>query len=198
MMKSNSLDSFRAAGAFWAAWVAMPWVAPAQVPGATTNKFDEKTIQQWALKGPLSEPPKRLTEELPWSDQQNRGGWQKFAPLWDEFEGPGLDTNKWRVGMAWWRGRAPAWFNPTNVTVREGRLHLTMRKETVPQELQSRGYHDYSSAALHTRARSSYGYYEVKARPMDSGGSSSFWFQQGNRSRVRHDGAIKKSVLDAK
>ena len=36
---------------------------------------------------------------------------------------------------------------------------------------------DYTSAALHTRARSSYGYYEVKARPINSGGSSSFWFQ---------------------
>jgi len=44
--------------------------------------------------------------------------------------------------------------------------------------MKGRGYHDYTSAALHTKARSSYGYYEVKACPMNSGGSSSFWFQQ--------------------
>lgn len=50
-----------------------------------------------------------------------------------------------------------------------------MRKEAVPKDLERQGYHDYSSAALHTRMRSSYGYYEVKARPMNSGGSSSFW-----------------------
>ena len=51
----------------------------------------------------------------------------------------------------------------------------------MPQELEKHGYRDYTSAALHTRTRSSYGYYEVKARPMNSGGSSSFWFQQEER-----------------
>ena len=91
---------------------------------------------------------------------------------------PTLDTNKWTLGMYWWQGRQPAWFNPRNVEVKNGQLHLTMRQETVPAEMKTKGYHDYTSAALHTKARSSYGYYEVKARPMNSGGSSSFWFQQ--------------------
>jgi beta-glucanase (GH16 family) len=53
-----------------------------------------------------------------------------------------------------------------------------MRKEPVPKEYEKLGYHDYAGAALHTKARSSYGYYEVKAKPINSGGSSSFWFQQ--------------------
>ncbi len=152
--------------------------ARGQVPGGTTgtNRFNEKSIKQWTLRGPLGESPKRTTEDFPLSDQQNRGGWVKFEPMWDEFEGPALDTNKWILGITGWQGRQPAWFNPTNVTVRNGQLHLTMRKEAVPPELAKRGYHDYTSAALHTRARSSYGYYEVKARPMNSGGSSSFWF----------------------
>lgn len=159
------------------------FAASAQVPGATvgTNRFNERTIKQWTLKGPLGETPKRVTDQLPLSDQQNRGGWVKLAPMWDEFNGTALDTNRWIVGMSWWRGRQPACFNPSNVTIRDGHLHLTMRKETVPQELQKHGYHDYTSAALHTRLRSSYGYYEVKARAMNSGGSSSFWFQQENR-----------------
>lgn len=95
---------------------------------------------------------------------------------WDEFNGPALDTNKWVLGITGWLGRQPAWFNPANVTVHDGQLQLTMRKEAVPPELEKRGYHDYTSAALHTRTRSSYGYYEVRARPMNSGGSSSFWF----------------------
>jgi beta-glucanase (GH16 family) len=98
--------------------------------------------------------------------------------MWDEFDQPALDTNKWTVGMSWWQGRQPAWFNPRNVEVRDGQLHLTMRREETPVEMKAKGYHDYSSAALHTKARSSYGYYEVKARPMNSGGSSSFWFTQ--------------------
>ena len=145
---------------------------------AGTNTFNEKSIKQWTLKGPLSELPGRISEVLPLSDQQNKAGWVRFEPMWDEFDHPALDTNKWTVGMYWWQGRQPAWFNPRNVTVRSGQLYLTMRRGEVPAEMKGRGYHDYTSAALHTKARSSYGYYEVKARPMNSGGSSSFWFQQ--------------------
>jgi hypothetical protein len=80
--------------------------------------------------------------------------------------------------MYWWKGRQPAAFSEKNVTVKDGQLHLTMRKEKLSPELEKQGYRDYTSAALHTKARSSYGYYEVRARPMNSAGSSSFWFQQ--------------------
>jgi len=176
------LGLFCAAFAFSAATLT-PLSVRGQAPAtvATPNKFDEKSIPQWTLKGPLTNTPTRVTDKLPLSDQENREKWQRFDSLWDEFEGAALDTNRWIVGMSWWRGRQPAWFNPTNVSVRGGRLHLTMRKEPVPKELEKDGYHDYTSAALYTRARAHYGYYEVKARPMNSGGSSSFWFQQEDR-----------------
>ncbi len=158
----------------------------AELPAGGSNSsslFDEKQIKHWTRQGPLDHEPSRSSDDLPLSDQQNRGRWIKFEPMWDEFQGKALDTNKWNVGMSWWRGRQPAWFNPANVFVEDGRLHLRMRKEAVPEELRKAGYHDYTSAALHTRARSSYGYYEVKARPMNSGGSSSFWFQQEDRTQ---------------
>jgi hypothetical protein len=148
--------------------------------------FNEKTIRQWTLAGPLGETPKRGSEILPLSDQQNLGGWVKLDTMSDEFAGPALDTNKWTVGMSWWRGRQPAWFSPSNVAVRAGQLHLTMRKEPVPPDMEKHGYKDYTSAALHTRARSAYGYYEVKSRAMNSGGSSSFWFQ--NEDNKAHPG----------
>jgi len=137
--------------------------------------------KQWTLAGPLGKTPPRENESWPLSDQQNRGGWVKSDPMWDEFNGLALDTNKWIVGMSWWRGRQPAWFSPSNVAVRAGQLHLTMRKEPVPPDMEKHGYKDYSSAALHTRARSGYGYYEVKSRAMNSGGSSSFWFQKEDK-----------------
>jgi beta-glucanase (GH16 family) len=95
----------------------------------------------------------------------------------DEFDGEELDLNKWNRGLYWWKGRQPALFSDENVTVSDGKLHLTMRKEKVPEQFEKWGYRDYTSAALHTKVRSSYGYYEAKARPMNSGGSSSFWFQ---------------------
>jgi beta-glucanase (GH16 family) len=98
----------------------------------------------------------------------------------DEFEGKELDRNKWVVGMAWWKGRQPALFSEKNISVSDGKLHLTMRKEKLPAELEKQGYHDYTSAALHSKVRSSYGYYEVKVKPMNSGGSSSFWFHKGD------------------
>ncbi len=141
----------------------------------------EKRPQKvWTRRGPLGDPPKRVSDAYPLSDQQNAGRWVKFEPMSDEFEGKQLDLNKWTVGMKWWKGRQPAFFSDKNVTVSDGKLRLTMRKEKLPPELEKLGYHDYTSAALHTKARSCYGYYEVKARPMNSAGSSSFWFQRGD------------------
>lgn len=132
----------------------------------------------WNRSGSLGETPKRITDGLPLSDQQSAGKWSKFPPLSDEFDGRELDRDKWKLGMSWWLGRQPALFRDKNVTVADGNLQLTMRKEQVPPEFENRGYHDYTSAALHTKARTAYGYFEVRARPMNSGGSSSFWFQQ--------------------
>jgi beta-glucanase (GH16 family) len=128
--------------------------------------------------GPLGDTPKHVTDAYPLSDQQNTGQWVKFQPMSDEFEGKELDRNKWVVGMDWWKGRQPALFSEKNVTVSKGKLHLTMRKEKLPPEAEKQGYKGYTSAALHTKNRTAYGYFEVKAKPMNSAGSSSFWFQQ--------------------
>ncbi len=134
--------------------------------------------RDWTRVGTLGKAPERVTDELPLSDQNNIAGWVKYEPMSDEFEGDSLDMDRWILNMSWWKGRQPALFREKNVTVSNGKLHLTMRKEKLPEEYSQHGYHDYSSAALHSRDRTCYGYFEVKAKPMDSGGSSSFWFQQ--------------------
>jgi hypothetical protein len=77
---------------------------------AETNTFNEKSIKQWTLKGPLSEVPERVSEVLPLSDQPNKAGWVKFERMWDEFDQSILDTNKWTVGMSWWRPLQTGWF----------------------------------------------------------------------------------------
>ncbi len=147
-------------------------------PGATEGKTNAAAVpKSWTLKGPLGETPKRVTDKFPLSDQENKAGWVKYEPMSDEFDSASLDTNKWRVNLEWWKGRAPALFSENNVSVNGGQLHLVMRKEKLPESAEKAGYTNYTSAALHSRARSSYGYYEVRARPMNSGGSSSFWFQ---------------------
>jgi beta-glucanase (GH16 family) len=137
-----------------------------------------EAASQWTRVGPLGATPKRVTDALPLSHQADVGRWVKYEPMSDEFEGGALDTDKWVRNMEWWKGRQPALFKAENVTLENGQLLLTMRKEPVPEEFRKQGYHDYTSAAVHTRDRTCYGYFEVKARPMNSGGSSSFWFQQ--------------------
>lgn len=132
----------------------------------------------WNRTGSLGKTPKHVTDSYPLSDQENKAGWVKYEPMSDEFGGENLDDAKWTLGLYWWKGRQPALFRDKNVTVSDGELHLTMQKEEVPDKFKKLGYKDYTSAALHTKVRSSYGYYEVKAKPMNSAGSSSFWFQK--------------------
>jgi beta-glucanase (GH16 family) len=142
------------------------------------SEEDQRPEKTWNRTGALGETPQRITSAFPLSDQQNQAGWERFEPVSDEFEGDSLDLEKWNVGLYWWRGRQPALFRESNVAVSNGKLHLTMRKEKVPDRFTNRGYKDYTSAAVHSDARTGYGYYEVKARPMNSGGSSAFWFQK--------------------
>lgn len=152
-------------------------VTAISIPVQAEDTADKRPTKIWNRTGPLGETPRCVTDAFPLSDQRNEGGWTKFEPMSDEFDGDDLDLSKWNRGMYWWKGRQPALFSDKNVTVSDGKLQLTMRKEAVPEKYEKLGYRDYTSAALHTKARSSYGYYEVKAKPMNSGGSSSFWFQ---------------------
>ncbi len=94
----------------------------------------------------------------------------------DEFESTALDPNKWHPKNPRWLGRQPAFFYPGNVSVSEGKLHLTMKKEEVTQMPRDKGYHTYTSAAVQSKTKVKYGYFEVKCKPMKSHGSSSFWF----------------------
>jgi hypothetical protein len=154
-----------------------------QASGLVKARQEQETVRtetpgEWTLVGPLGETPKRLNDSLPLSHQSDVGVWVRYEPMSDEFGGGSLDIDKWVRNMEWWKGRQPALFKAENVTVEKGQLLLTMRKETVPDEFLKQGYHDYTSAAVHSRDRTCYGYFEVKARPMNSGGSSSFWFQQ--------------------
>jgi beta-glucanase (GH16 family) len=151
---------------------------PAVSPGVqAVDAAEKRPAKIWTRTGPLGETPKRITDAYPLSDQENKDGWRRFERMTDEFEGDELDLEKWNRGLYWWKGRQPALFSDSNVTVSDGKLHLTMRKEEVQGEFEKLGYHDYTSAALHSKVRSGYGYYEVQAKPMNSAGSSSFWFQ---------------------
>ena len=55
---------------------------------------DRRPTKIWNRTGPLGETPKHVTDAYPLSDQQNEGGWVKFEPMSDEFEGDKLDHDQ--------------------------------------------------------------------------------------------------------
>ncbi|NQT39922.1 MAG: family 16 glycosylhydrolase [Planctomycetes bacterium] len=102
------------------------------------------------------------------------GRWLPIAELTDEFEGDTLDGAKWHDRNPTWKGRQPGWFSPDNVTVSDGKLQLTARAENLADP--APGYHTFTTAAVKSKAKVLYGYFEIKCKPMDSRASSAFWF----------------------
>lgn len=141
-------------------------------PGAAENTQPEN----WVRVGDLGSKPLRSTDALPLSDQANAGHWRAYEPMSDEFATDALDPNKWWPRNPDWLGRKPAYFEPTNVKVSDGKLHLTMRQQEAAAAFNDKGYHTYTSAAVKSKTKVLYGYFEIRARPMRSHGSSAFWF----------------------
>lgn len=134
----------------------------------------------WTRVGDLGVTPQRVTDTLPLSDQENEGNWEKYEPLSDEFDGDELNLGKWWPFNPEWKGRQPGFFYTGNVIVSDGKLHLMMKKEEVPEMPKAEGYHTYTSASVKSKTKVLYGYFEIKAKPMKSAGSSSFWFYDDN------------------
>jgi hypothetical protein len=132
----------------------------------------------WTRVGPLGPIPQRINAELPLSDQANVGRWILDRQFSDDFDGATLNASRWHVNNATGTdslGRKPALFTPDNAYVDNGNLNIVFRKQSVPQKYVRLGFHGYTSAMVRTLERSYYGYYEARAKPMDSAGSSAFW-----------------------
>jgi alpha-L-fucosidase len=140
--------------------------------------LDKQAWWQAEKDAPL-ETPTHANPALPLSDQENHGQWTPYPPMSDEFEGP-FDSTKWWNHNPTWLGRKPGFFHPNNVAIREGKLELTMRHEEPPAEQKRNGFHTFTAAAVQSKDTVRYGYFEVKAKAMASGGSSSFWFYKSN------------------
>jgi len=102
------------------------------------------------------------------------GQWEMIPELSDEFDGDRLDQTKWHPCNPGWQGRQPGWFSPKNVTVSDGKLHLTARAEDLPDL--PKGYQTFTTAAVKSKARVLHGYFEIRCRAMKSKASSAFWF----------------------
>ena len=142
---------------------------------------ENKSLKGWVLKGALGSKPKCATTEYPLSDQGNSGKWCRYEAMSDEFADGKLDGGKWWPNNPTWLGRQPGYFYDKNVTVGGGKLHLAMKKEEPKEMPKDKGYHTYTSAAVQSKGLVVYGYFEVKCRPMNSAGSSSFWFYHNTK-----------------
>ncbi|WP_123358907.1 family 16 glycosylhydrolase [Pseudomonas frederiksbergensis] len=137
-----------------------------------------KAANSWTRVGPLGTVPERTNAKLPLSDQGNTGQWILDSQFSDDFDDTTLNASRWHVNNATGTeslGRKPALFTPDNAYLSDGHLNIVFRKETLPQKYVRLGYEGYSSAMVRTIERSFYGYYEARAKPMDSAGSSAFW-----------------------
>lgn len=91
----------------------------------------------------------------------------------DEFDETSLDTTKWHANNPSWIGRKPSLFLESNVSLRDGMLILTGRREDVADAPE--GYHTFTSAAVQSKTKVLYGFFEIKCKAMDSALSSAFW-----------------------
>lgn len=62
------------------------------------------------------------------------GNWTLLPASSDEFDGDGLDENKWTNGI-WYDVTTDLAFCPENVSVRDGNLVLTAKKQTITERL---------------------------------------------------------------
>lgn len=130
----------------------------------------------WTMGKVVLPTIRRLSEALPLSDQADAGHWVLDSGLTDEFNGDSLDASKWQTYREHFPGPRPAVYIPRNVSVSKGNLQITLRKESVPFMSTHSDYHDYTAGYLQSKSRVLYGYFEVRAKPMPSAGSSAFWF----------------------
>jgi len=132
----------------------------------------------WTRVGSLGTVPPQAHPDLPLSDQANAGRWVLDSALSDDFNGDTLDLDRWHVNNAIGNeslGRKPALYRPENAYLGNGNLNIDFRKAVLPEKYVRLGYKDYTSAMVRTNQRSFYGYYEARAKPMNSAGSSAFW-----------------------
>lgn len=109
--------------------------------------------------------------------------WIAWPEISDEFNGDTLDRSKWRPDSSFWSGRPPAYFDPRNVTVRDGQLQLTLREadyvndpELADARKKNPKFNTWTSASVEGISDIRYGYFEIKARIANASCSSAFWF----------------------
>lgn len=104
----------------------------------------------------------------------------------DEFNGATLDKTKWRDTFDGWKGRSPAKFDPTTVSLQNGNMQIKNKKLAQPD-----GDYTIGGGAVQSLGETaSFGYYECRFKASRISMSTTFWMSNG---KVDVNGITKKS-----
>lgn len=105
----------------------------------------------------------------------DKNEWVRVPELSDEFDSSQLDAEKWHDRNPKWQGRHPVYFHPDCVGLRDGKLHLSAfdSKESAKRKLKA-GY-SHISGFVSSKNLVRFGYFEIRAKLMDSTLVSCFW-----------------------
>jgi beta-glucanase (GH16 family) len=126
-----------------------------------------------------ADTPRSTTFDLP-PPAPDGFAWEIVPELSDEFSGTTLDERKWLPKHPDWKGREPSIYDPSNVSVKDGMLHLrnTTRLKTLDGVKNPEKDVWVQSACVSSRDRiASYGYYAARMKASRICMTSSFWFQ---------------------
>ena len=114
--------------------------------------------------------------------------WVKDDRFSDEFNGTSLDTNKWFDYHPRWKGRPPAKFVPSAISVANGLLQISAGVLPQPD-----GPFTISGGAVVSRSEEAfYGYYEARMKASKISMSSTFWMS--NRPQREGDASISHEI----
>ncbi len=95
--------------------------------------------------------------------------WNFCRDFSDEFNGTGLDRNKWMDLVPVWYGRKPSLFSAANVKVADGVLQLVcdeQKPDEVTYENKIQGFDKFRIAIAKSKNRIRYGYFEARCKSM--------------------------------
>lgn len=106
--------------------------------------------------------------------------WQLVPELSDEFNGPELDANKWDRGISGRKSLQPGFFDPKNVSVKEGKLRLLITSDIKSMTDVKNPKEDLwiRAAAVSSKSKTAQqGYYEASVKASKMPATSSFRLQ---------------------
>lgn len=104
--------------------------------------------------------------------------WNFCRDFSDEFNGTGLDRNKWMDLVPVWYGRKPSLFSAANVKVADGVLQLVcdeQKPDEVTYENKVQGFDKFRIAIAKSKNRIRYGYFEARCKSMKANVCNAFW-----------------------